>query len=189
MKNARQSCMLSLQLQFVCVRLKGLLVAHSIMIQLDIEPLTLIFCSCLSVTISGLNSPNLTSCLFVCLSVSAPMTLPWWVPASWAWPQPESSSCATRPSASSYWRKKKSFVGGALTHLVIVKYGNMFFRAEHFLCVKCVTRVLAKLQIVVLARCLVSCFDLKILGGQWGNCNPVIVWMGAVTGQTWSSTI
>lgn len=43
----------------------------------------------------------------------APMTWPWWAAASWAWPQPGSSSCGTRGSASSCWRRKRSWVGWA----------------------------------------------------------------------------
>lgn len=54
---------------------------------------------------------NSTSPVFPLLS--APMTWPWWVAASWAWPLPGSSSFGIRDSASSFWRRRRSWVGWA----------------------------------------------------------------------------
>lgn len=69
------------------------------------------------------------------LPVSSPfppahMMWPWWEAASWAWPRPGSSSCGTRRSASSCWRRRKSWVGWAWEAVVVVKEHKMVSRSR-----------------------------------------------------------
>lgn len=72
------------------------------------------------------------------LPVSSPflpahMMWPWWEAASWAWPRPGSSSCGTRRSASSCWRRRKSWVGWAWKAVVVVKEHNLSQSTKWFL--------------------------------------------------------